>query len=66
MYATKVDDRAIVHAPNHVPGQKPITVGHEYSVLVHLPNQAADRELHWVVPLSVKRVSVFVKCHLSV
>lgn len=56
MYATKVDDRAIVHAPNHVPGQKPITVGHEYSVLVHLPNQAADRELHWVVPLSVKRV----------
>lgn len=56
IYATKVGDRATVHAPNHVPGQKPITVGHEYSVLVHLPNQAADRELHWVVPLSVKRV----------
>lgn len=56
IYATKVDDRTIVHAPNHVPGQKPITVGHEYSVLVHLPNQTEDRELHWVVPLSVRRV----------
>jgi len=56
IYATKVDDRSIVHAPNHVPGQKPITVGHEYSVLVHLPNQVEDKELHWVVPLSVRRV----------
>ncbi|MGH2638806.1 MAG: transposase [Rhabdochlamydiaceae bacterium] len=56
IYADKVGDRTIVHAPNHVPGQKPITVGHEYSALVHLPNQAGDRDLHWVVPLSVKRV----------
>ena len=56
IYAEKVSDRTIVHASNHVPGQKPITVGHEYSVLVYLPNQATDRELHWVVPLSVRRV----------
>ncbi len=49
VYAEKVADRTIVHAPNHVPGQKPITVGHEYS----LP---ADQEYHWVVPLSVRRV----------
>jgi Transposase DDE domain len=56
IYANKVADRTTVHAPNHVPGQKPITVGHEYSVLVHLPNQTEDRELHWVVPLSVRRV----------
>ena len=56
IYAKKVDDRTSVHAPNHVPGQKPITIGHEYSVLVYLPNRPEDRELHWVVPLSVKRV----------
>jgi Transposase DDE domain len=56
IYANKVDDRANVHAPNHVPGQKPITIGHEYSVLVYLPNRPEDRELHWVVPLSVRRV----------
>jgi hypothetical protein len=53
IYADKVKDRTIVHAPNHVPGQKPITVGHEYSVLVYLPNQEEDKDKHWVVPLSV-------------
>ena len=46
----------MVHAPNHIPGQKPITVGHEYSVLVYLPDREEDKEKHWVVPLSVKRV----------
>src|SRR5690242_8420323 len=56
IYASKVKDRTTVHAPNHVPGQKPITVGHEYSVLVHLPNRTEDKELHWVVTLSLRRV----------
>jgi DDE superfamily endonuclease len=56
IYANKVNDRSIIHAPNHIPGQKPITVGHEYSVLVYLPNQMEDKELHWVVPLTVRRV----------
>ena len=31
IYAKKIADRTAVHAPNHIPGQKPITVGHEYS-----------------------------------
>lgn len=56
IYAEKVKDRTVVHAPNHVPGQKPITVGHEYSVLVYLPDREEDTEKHWVIPLSVKRV----------
>ena len=56
IYANKVEDRTNVHAPNHVPGQKPITIGHDYSVLVYLPHRPEDRELHWVVPLSVRRV----------
>lgn len=56
VYANKVDDRSFIHAPNHIPGQKPITVGHEYSFLVHLPNQIEDKELHWVVPLNLRRV----------
>jgi hypothetical protein len=56
IYADKVRDRAMVHAPNHVPGQKPITVGHEYSYLVCLSGREEDKKKHWVVPLSVKRV----------
>jgi hypothetical protein len=57
IYSEKVIDRSVVHAPNHVPGQKPITVGHEYSVIVHIPDEPVDRDRHWVIPLSVKRVA---------
>jgi hypothetical protein len=32
-------------------------VGHEYSVIVHIPDEPVDRDHHWVVPLSVKRVT---------
>src|SRR3989338_1592525 len=57
IFADKLSDRTMVHAPNHVPGQKPITVGHEYSTLVHLPDNPLDRRQHWVIPLSVQRVA---------
>ena len=56
IYSSKVSDRTIVHAPNHVPGQKPITVGHEYSLVVYLPEDEGDRNAHWTYPLSVRRV----------
>lgn len=53
VYARKLDDRGFVHHPTKVPGQKPITVGHQYSTLVYLPEQS---EAHWVIPLSNIRV----------
>ena len=56
IYAKTVADRSIVHAPNHVPGQKPITVGHEYSLAVFLPEDEEDRNVHWTCPLSIRRV----------
>lgn len=56
IYAKTVTDRSIVHAPNHVPGQKPITVGHEYSLVVFIPEDTRDRRAHWTFPLSIKRV----------
>lgn len=56
IYASKVSDRTIVHAPNHVPGQKPITVGHEYSLVVYLPENEGDRNAHWTCPVSLRRV----------
>lgn len=56
IYAKTVEDRSFVHAPNHVPGQKPITVGHEYSLVVFLPEDKRDRSLHWTLPLSLERV----------
>jgi len=56
IYSSTVADRTIVHAPNHVPGQKPITVGHEYSLVVYLPETEQDRQAHWSCPLSIQRV----------
>src|SRR5882762_2104939 len=56
IYANTVTDRSIVHTSNHIPGQKPITVGHEYSLVVFLPQNEPDRKLHWACPLSVQRV----------
>ncbi len=56
IYSSKVTDRTIIHAPNHVPGQKPITVGHEYSLVVYLPESEKDRNAHWTYPLSIRRV----------
>lgn len=56
IYAETVTDRSIIHAPNHVPGQKPITVGHEYSLVVFLPENERDKNAHWTCPLSMRRV----------
>lgn len=56
IFSEKVADRCIVHAPSHVPGQKPITVGHEYSLVVYLPENKDDRNAHWTCPLSIRRV----------
>jgi hypothetical protein len=56
IYSSTVTGRTIVHAPNHIPGQKPITVGHEYSLVVYLPEDERDRNAHWTCPLSIRRV----------
>jgi hypothetical protein len=44
-----------VYQPNSIKGNKPITIGHQYSVLALLPEKA-DFHPPWVVPLFVNRV----------
>ncbi len=56
-YARKLADRSITHAPNPAPGNKPITVGHQYSVLTLLPDDTPASQKHWLMPLSARRVS---------
>lgn len=56
IYSSKLKDRTATHAPNHIPGQKPITIGHEYSLVVYLPEDEGDKRAHWTYPLSMKRV----------
>ena len=56
-HANKLADRTITHFPNPAPGNKPICVGHQYSLLGLLPNNSADEKKHWMIPLSAGRVS---------
>jgi len=51
-----VEDRHVTYSPNPAPGNKPITVGHEFSTLSLLPDDHEAQEKHWLVPLDTKRV----------
>ena len=55
-HAKTLADRHITHMPNPAPGNKPICVGHQYSVLALVTDEAIAREKHWLIPLSAKRV----------
>ena len=56
-FAKRLADRSVVYAPNPTLGNKPIAVGHSYSALVALPEQADRHASPWVVPLSIERVA---------
>jgi hypothetical protein len=55
-FAPTLPDRGVMYQPNPVQGNKPITVGHQYSSLVLLPEAEAAVSPSWVVPLMVRRV----------
>lgn len=56
MYARRLKDRHITHFPNPAPGNKPICIGHQYSVLTSSPNEVSSKQKHWLLPLSAVRV----------
>ena len=55
-FARTMDDRTFVYCPNTIKGNKPVTIGHDYSVLSCLPEKANAGSPPWVVPLIVRRV----------
>jgi hypothetical protein len=55
-FAPTLGDRSFVYQPNPVRGNKPITIGHQYSVLACLPEKVHADDPPWVVPLLVRRV----------
>lgn len=62
-FASKLADRMITHSPNPAPGNKPICVGHPYSVLTLLPHDRIAENKHWLVPMLVQRVTSRQKGH---
>ncbi len=61
-YAKTLQDKSIVYNPNNTLGNKPIGVGHSYSVLAHLPEKSSS--FPWLLPLDVKRVPTDEKGHV--
>lgn len=55
-FARTLEDRGYVYQPNTLRGNKPVTIGHRYSALAHLPEKAAG-DPSWVVPLHMRRVA---------
>jgi hypothetical protein len=58
-HAVTMKDRESVHQPTVVAGQKPITLGHNYSLMAAIPEVEVAGGRSWIVPLSVERVTSF-------
>ena len=55
-YARTLEDRTFIYQPNTIKGNKPIYIGHPYSILSVLPEKVALYPSPWVIPLSGVRV----------
>ena len=55
-YAKTLSERTIIYQPNTIKGNKPINIGHSYSVLTSLPEREETGDLSWAIPLTVERV----------
>ena len=54
--AQTLEDRTIIYQPNTIKGNKPINIGHSYSVLTALPPREETGQIPWAIPLMVNRV----------
>jgi hypothetical protein len=50
-------DRTFVYQPNTLRGNKPVTIGHDYSILAVLPEKITPAMPPWLIPLLVRRVT---------
>jgi DDE superfamily endonuclease len=57
-YSKTLAERGHIYQPNTIKGNKPINVGHCYSLLSVLPEKETDGHAAWAVPRSVERVSL--------
>lgn len=57
-YSKTLSDRGIVHKPTTTPGNKPITIGHQYSMMGFLPERTEqNKRVPWMLPISTQRVA---------
>jgi hypothetical protein len=53
--AKSLEDRGMVHQPTQIKSNKPITIGHSYSLLAILPERN-NEDAPWTIPLDMSRV----------
>jgi hypothetical protein len=56
-FAKTLSDRGFVYQPNTLRGNKPVTIGHQYSHMAFLPEKTASASPPWIVPLLVRRIT---------
>ncbi len=56
-YAATQEDRGFVYAPNTIAGNKPVTIGHQYSIAAYLPEKIGKNTPPWILPLACHRVT---------
>ena len=54
LFSPTLTDRSMVYQPNQVQGNKPVTIGHQYSTVALLPEKEATTA-PWIVPLATER-----------
>lgn len=57
LFSPCLADRQTVHRSTPVNGQRPISIGHNYSILAAMPEPTPTDWPRWAVPVSVERVS---------
>ena len=55
-YSATLPDKTFIHYPNPIKGNKPISIGHTYSVVCALPERTETGNVPWSIPLSCERV----------
>lgn len=58
-HAVTMKDRESVYQPTVISAQKPITLGHNYSLMSAIPEAQVASGRSWIVPVSVERVTSF-------
>jgi DDE superfamily endonuclease len=57
-YARTLAERGYIYQPNTIKGNKPINIGHSYSIISVLPEKETGNVAPWSIPISGERVSL--------
>jgi len=49
-FAKTLEERTYIHQPNTIKGNKPINIGHLYSLLSFLPERTQNSHIPWSIP----------------